>query len=504
MKKLILLLFTSILISCNNDEEIIIPAETKNELIEFSFLKSNNPNLSNDIYFDINGNIVYGYSEYFVDPRNLVASFKHNAKQITVNQTIQISDSSINNFNNIVHYELIDENGEKNIYEINFESFTRLPVIFINTDNVEINSKDEYVDGDLTFLGRGFENSEFTKSIKIRGRGHFTWLQPKKPYQLKFKDKTAFFDMPKDKKWIFLANYADRTMIRTALTQKLGLISNLEWTPSSHFSEVFINGVYRGTYQISEKVEEDEHRVNIGKNGFLIEMDQLIRMKNDDVYVESYENLYNIKFPETNFNSEEYNYFKDFILNFEKKLFSDDFKDPIKGYKNLIDLEILVDWYLINEINKNDDKILRTGEFFSSCFFTLNPEEKIKFGPLWDYDLAFGNINRNNNDIPEGFWLKDYSSWFKQMFKDEYFVEMVKERFSFFYSQRKRILVFSNELSEKLTKSRIENEKIWKTLGKQIYKDLPLGFNSFKEEQDHLNNWIKIRFEWLKNEIEKL
>ena len=82
-------------------------------------------------------------------------------------------------FNNIVHYELIAENGEKNIYEINFESFTRLPVIFINTDNIEINSKDEYVDGDLTFLGRGFENSEFTKSIKIRGRGHFTWSLPK-------------------------------------------------------------------------------------------------------------------------------------------------------------------------------------------------------------------------------------------------------------------------------------------------------------------------------------
>ena len=247
-----------------------------NQLLEFSFLKSNNPNLNEDIHFEIKGNIVYAYSEDFVDPRNLIASFKHNAKFIRSNLTEQISDKSINNFNKIVYYELIAANGDKQIYDINFESFTNLPVILIHTDNKkEINSKDEYVKGDLTFLGRDFENSEFTKSIKVRGRGHFTWKQPKKSYQLKFKDKTAFFDMAEDKKWIFLSNYVDKTMLRTAITQKLGHMSNLDWTPSSYFSEVFINGEYNGTYQISEKIEEDNHRVNVGNNGFLIEIDQL-------------------------------------------------------------------------------------------------------------------------------------------------------------------------------------------------------------------------------------
>ena len=512
-----LLIFSLFIYSCSKDSSSTLSINSNktvvanfiknpsNELLEFSFLKSNNPNLKENIHFEINGNIVSAYSEDFVDPRNLIASFKHNSKFIKSNLKIQISDKSINNFSNIVYYELTAANSEKSIFEINFESFTGLPIILINTENEkEIDSKDEYVNGDLTFMGVGFENSEFTKSIKIRGRGHFTWGQPKKPYQLKFKDKTAFFDMAEDKKWILLANYSDKTMLRTAITQKFGHISNLEWTPRSYFSEVFINGSYNGTYQISEKVEEDNHRVNIGKNGFLIEMDQPDRMENDDVFIKSYENLYNIKFPETNINSEEYHYFKNFILNFENKLFSDEFKDPINGYKNLIDLENLVDWYLINEINKNDDKILKTGAFFSSVFMTLKPDGKIKFGPLWDYDLAFGNINRNNNENPEGFWLKDYSSWFKQMFKDEHFTEMVKERFLYFYSNRNNIIDFSNKLSKKLTKSRIENEKVWKTLGKSIHPALPIGFNSFKEEQCHLNNWIITRFEWLKNEIDKL
>jgi len=476
-----------------------------NELVEFLFLKSNNPNLKEDVFFEIEGNNVFAYSEFFVDPRNLIATFKHNAKSVKVGSIEQVSNKSVNNFNNLVNYELTAANGDKKIYEVNFESFTGLPIILINTENKkEIDSKDEYLNGELTFMGRGFETSEFTKSIKIRGRGHHTWKQPKKPYQLKFKEKTAFFDMAEDKKWILLANYTDKTMLRTAITQELGNISNLEWTPTSHFSEVFINGEHKGTYQISEKIEEDNHRVNVGKNGFLIEIDQLSRMEDDDIYIESYENLYNIKFPETQMHSNEYNYFKNFILDFEKKLFSNEFEDPINGYKNLIDLESLVDWYLINEINKNDDKILKSGAFFSSVFITLKPNGKIKFGPLWDYDLAFGNINRNNNENPEGFWLKYYSSWFKQMFKDHYFVEMVKERFLYFYSNRNYIIDFSNKLSQDLTKSRIENEKIWKTLGKSLAPVLPIGFNSFEEEQNHLNNWIIKRFEWLKNEIEIL
>ena len=476
-----------------------------NELVEFLFLKSNNPNLKEDVFFEIEGNNVFAYSEFFVDPRNLIPTFKHNAKSVKVGSIEQVSNKSVNNFNNLVNYELTAANGDKKIYEVNFESFTGLPIILINTENnKEIDSKDEYLNGELTFMGRGFETSEFTKSIKIKGRGHFTWSQPKKPYQLKFNEKTAFFDMAEDKKWIFLANYLDKTMLRTAITQELGNISNLEWTPTSHFSEVFINGEHKGTYQISEKIEEDNHRVNVGKNGFLIEIDQLSRMEDDDIYIESYENLYNIKFPETQMYSNEYNYFKNFILDFEKRLFSNEFEDPINGYKNLIDLESLVDWYLINEINKNDDKILKSGVFFSSVFITLKPNGKIKFGPLWDYDLAFGNINRNNNENPEGFWLKDYSSWFKQMFKDQYFVEMVKERFLYFYSNRNYIIDFSNKLSQDLTKSRIENEKIWKTLGKSINPVLPIGFNSFEEEQNHLNNWIIKRFEWLKKEIEIL
>ena len=84
-----------ILISCIENE--LDKLNHTNQLVEFSILKKNNPQLDNDIHFNINDNYVYGYSEDFLNGDNLIASFKHNAKSISINSELQISDSSVNN-----------------------------------------------------------------------------------------------------------------------------------------------------------------------------------------------------------------------------------------------------------------------------------------------------------------------------------------------------------------------------------------------------------------------
>ena len=53
--------------------------------------------------------------------------------------------------------------------------------------------------------------------MKIKGRGNSTWWQGgigrpdnmKKPFQIKFGDKTEVLNMPKDKKWVLLAEISD-------------------------------------------------------------------------------------------------------------------------------------------------------------------------------------------------------------------------------------------------------------------------------------------------------
>ena len=469
-----------------------------NDIIEFSFLKNNNTNLAEDLIFEINDDTIYKYVPYFLNAEKIVATFEHNGKFVRVNDTLQISNSSVNNYNLILNYNVEALNGNIKNYVVVLESFTKLPVIIINTENESsITSKEEYLKGKLTFIGKDYKNPFYKKNIKIRGRGNYTWQQPKKPYQLKFEEKSSFLDMSKDKKWIFLANYIDKTMSRTRLAFELGYISNLDWTPRSQFAEVILNGEYVGTYQISEKVEEDDHRVNIGNNGYLLEVEQLDKMKSDDIYFRTPRNIYfNIKSPEVILNSDEFNYVKSYVSEVETILYAQNYDG--KKLRSLIDIDSFVDFYLINEISKNND-----AAFWASTYLTLIPGEKLKMGPIWDFDVAFGNININDNWLTSGWHMKE-SKWIKMMFRDDIFIKKVKERFNYYYNNKDRVLDLSNRLSKSLQKSRIENDKVWKTLGYYFFPQYAYDFSSFEEEHEYLNNWINERYEWLKDAIDEL
>ena len=96
------------------------------------------------------------------------------------------------------------------------------------------------------------------------------------------------------------------------------------------------------------------------------------------------------------------------------------------------------------------------------------------------------------------------SKWIKMMFRDDIFIKKVKERFNYYYNNKDRVLDLSNRLSKSLQKSRIENDKVWKTLGYYFFPQYAYDFSSFEEEHEYLNNWINERYEWLKDAIEEL
>lgn len=121
--------------------------------------------------------------------------------------------------------------------------------------------------------------------MKIKGRGNSTWfLHPKKAYQLKFEDKTPILSMPQDKKWLFLAEYSDKSLMRNKISLDFGHISYLDYTSKAEYAEVFLNDVYNGTYLIAQKVEESNNRLDIPDDGYLIEIDQDHRIDDDDVF----------------------------------------------------------------------------------------------------------------------------------------------------------------------------------------------------------------------------
>ena len=167
----------------------------------------------------------------------------------------------------------------------------------------------------------------------------------------------------------------------------MGYISSFDWTPASTFAEVFLNGEYNGIYNITQKVEEDSTRVDIGDDGYLLEIDHPSRIDDDDVYIETEQfDVINIKEPDLALGDDKYNYIENLINEFESNLFSGDFADPVNGYAKFIDVDSFMIG-LINEIVKT--KILGLFQYLPQCY----TGEKIKMGPLWDFDLGFGNVD---------------------------------------------------------------------------------------------------------------
>jgi hypothetical protein len=346
--------------------------------------------------------------------------------------------------------------------------------------------------------------------MEIRGRGNSTWGNPKKPYQMKLDSKEKFLDMPKQKKWIFLAEYSDKSLLRNTVAFELGYLSTLDWTPKSEFAEVYINGEYNGTYNVSEKVEEKSARVDIGDEGFLLEKDTNAhgRIKPDDVYFSTTayqgDSLIVIKSPDIDrIDENDFNYLQDtrfvyiseHINNFENVLFGDNFADPVNGYANFIDVNSFIDWFLINEIAKNVD-----ARSFSSIYFTHIPGEKIKMGPLWDFDLGFGNMDYGDPQYTEG-WHIRYHAWINRLLDDPAFVSQVQDRFTDHYLANKQyILDKIDDQAELLKWSQQENFNTWQILGVYVWPN-PIIWDTYDEEVLYLKTWYENRMDWLEQNI---
>jgi hypothetical protein len=256
-----------------------------------------------------------------------------------------------------------------------------------------------------------------------------------------------------------------------------------------------------GTYLLSQKVEESNNRANIGDDGFLIEIDQDYRVDVDDVFFtptiftqEYSSNVFNIKAPNISYGTPEFTLIEDHINTFESALFGPDFANPEIGYRSFVDLDSFVDWFLINEIAKTVD-----ARWYSSIYFTYVPGEKIKMGPIWDFDLSYGNVDYADAEFTEGFWIK-YNPWINKMFEDPYFENLVRERFSFFYQNLNNFNNTIDDFSSYLSVSQDYNYDIWQTLGTYVWPN-PVWFDTHQEEVSYVKQWLSARMNWLNQEF---
>lgn len=394
-----------------------------------------------------------------------------------------------------------EENFDNFISPSDEQESTQLPKVIITTPRHSVIDKRAYVEGSYLSITDGKGEVQFEGEMEIKGRGNTNWYQvPKKSYAIKFPEKQSLLGFPKAKSWVLLGNYDDKTLLRTDLAFYMGwTMCKFDYTPHFDFVTLTLSDDYRGIYQLGDKLTITKGRVNNGHDGFLLEIDGKSDGREDITFNTPHISFsINIKDPEITIDSEDYQYIKDYVIASETALYSDNFTDEEEGYRKYIDTDSFVEWYLINEIAKNND-----AAFYSSCYMHMERGGKLKMGPLWDFDWAFGGTYIHGNDKPEGFWIRDNASWYTRLFQDPAFTAQVKSRFQEIYADRQKIYDRIDLKADLISHWITEDNRKWGSIiesptSKQEVVD------AYMEYVDELRIWIEARLKWLNENLDHL
>lgn len=464
----------------------------------FSFLKQNNANVLYDVNASVDKNAINICTPLVTDVKNLVATFSTTAEQVYVNNVEQISGVTANDFTEPVLYSVVSADGEVNTYKVSVSN-TGLPVVLVETPGaVTIPPKTEdWLAGTIIKIYNADGTLDYEGvNDNIRGRGNSTWDFPKKPYAVKLNKKSSILGMPGHKRWVLLANWMDRTMLRNSVAFKISGLTDLEWTPRGESVELVLNGKHTGNYYLCEQIKIDENRVNINEmvssdiegdditGGYLMELDTYFDEVNK--FKSDIRNLpYMFKEPdEEQLSIQQLEYMKNYVNALEYALYDDEMFAAGK-YSDYIDVDSYIDWWFVYELAQNSEP-----GHPKSCYMYKDKLCKMKAGPVWDFDCA--------TFIPkEGRYSTRNSIYYGRLFTDPLFVQRVKERWNVLKAKFDTVDDFIDEEKNRLQKSADINIGMW-PISIRVNEDESLPYNDAVERMKSAYN---AKLQWLDAQI---
>lgn len=432
----------------------------------FSFTKSQNPALDADVELKIIStekvyvNKIEGNIPCWLDNLNLTATFT-SGNPVKVNGVVQESGKTVNDFSKPVEYSLLTNEGILLTYTVEVDLFTGLPVVIINTEGGQpVTSKEDWMNATIRIQGIQLFEDLPEMVTEIRGRGNTTWYWPKKPYALKLESKTSLLGMPKHKRWVLLANFMDRTMLRNRIAYRIAQSTSLAWTPRNEIVELIFNGRHQGNYMLIEQIKEDKNRVDIGDDGYILELDfhfdnlvQWISPHGESIQQGGIP--FAVKFPdEEEITPAQVDWIKNYIDQTGQAIYGPGFTDPQNGYRKFLDTQSFVDYWLVFELCINHE-LANPG----SVYMYKDGDTKLFAGPTWDFD--WGTFSFQASPQAKGKLFMTEAIWYKQLFKDPEFRALAKERWNALKGKFDQIPAFLDSEYERLALSAELNFKMW-------------------------------------------
>jgi len=326
-----------------------------------------------------------------------------------------------------------------------------LPVISITTDTV-LNAR--------TKVMARMKAGDYDGWIGIKLRGNSSLSFNQKKYTIELRDslgsdvEAPLLGMPAHSDWVLLAPYNDVSMVRDPLAFQLWRDMG-HWGPRTRMVEVMVDGDYRGVYILSEAIKRGVDRVDISKlkkgdisgreltGGYLLRIDTY---NQDDATFPSKvpgvgegimtsQITWSCIYPKkSKLQPEQMAYIEQYVDSMEMTIQSDHFTDPRWGYERFIDVRSFVDYFIHTELSLNADGYKRSAYFYKEKQREDGTGGKLFAGPVWDYNLAYGNCNFcNANNIEawcfEGGNTQPTPAFWQRLLQDPAFRRAVKVRY---------------------------------------------------------------------------
>lgn len=352
-----------------------------------------------------------------------------------------------------------------------------------------ITSNKDYIKGEIAINGKSVY-TDYKGTMKIRGRGNSTWGYPKKPFRIKLDAPSPLLGMGEAKDWVLLANYNDGIHTLNPVAFKIGQLLNMPFTNTMVPVELTINGEYQGLYMLTEQIEVQKNRVNIGENGVLLQLDVY---SNEDYQFESlqYGLPVNIMYPKLKDLPEKIEQIQLSLEQLESLVDSPNF--PNNDYLDYLDVESVVNYLLVYMLTAN-----REINHPKSTFLYKTAQGKWTMGPIWDFDWAFnfdGNESYFTSPTDSLFGSSSSSStrFFSKLMTDSHTRNLMKQKWTDFKANKlAELLIFIDEHTEKIKNARNEDYKKWQR-----------GRNDFTEDVSKLKIWLENRANDMMNIIEE-
>ena len=366
------------------------------------------------------------------------------------------------------------------------------------------------------------EATDYNGFIRIKKRGQSSLdLFPKVGYGFETVDQdgndidASIAGLPAEEDWILSGPYSDKTLIRNRLAFHLAS-STGAYASRTKYIELLINDSYQGIYLIVEKIKRDENRLDIANlkkddltgdeltGGYVFKIDK----GEEDWYSQYFfwENSKKVGFQyvspnSTNIREEQKEYIKSYVDSFELALNSPTFHYAGKRYDEFIDLTSFAEHFIIMELAKNIDA------YWASSYYHKKKDSnggKIFAGPVWDFNIAFGNVNYCEAELICG-WMYNYDPcasipfWWFRMMEDQQFRDVLQSRWNELKQSSlsmENINNFIDEQAEILKPALDRNFNKWPVFNQYTWPNA-LVTNTYQGELNYLKLWISNRHAWM-------